>query len=800
MNNNYVNCLKAGLLASVLVLSACGGGENRQAQYLEKAQAYLDDGNTDKARVEVKNALQINPESAQGRYLMALIEEKNRNWRAVYGHLLAVIELDPNHLDAKSKLASLYAQSGDTDKAEELLEEVLAVSEHIDSMVLKSALLNQQGRKQEALEIAERVVSLAPDSTNGISNLAAIQLNDDPDKALSIVDEGLALHGGDAPSLSALKILILSREDRADEVIAAYRDLIANNPDDIRYLAAMLKYMGGKERLAEGDDAIREAIAKAPENVELKLMYADSKMRQGLTDEVEQILLGYIAEYPDEFRFKQGLSRFYIAAKDNDKAKRVFSDIVDQDGDSPQAIDARNKLIQFALLEKDGEQVESLLAEIFERDPENAEALIVQARTKMDAKETISDAIPDLRAVLKNDPDNEAALMMLAVAQSFEGADELALANLDILLSINSKNFTALMASAKILLKEKAWGRAEPRLRQAHNLKPTELEPARLLVNALGQQKKWVEALAATQVLKDHENKTVQALGYYSDGLIYGGQQEFDKAVAAFRQSLEIEPRGVESLVALLRIYGSGGKIDEGLDYLKQHVDDNPKQYHAHMLLGDAYALQKQLDEALASYNEALALAPKNGKLYIRVSELHIYQKNFEKAEQILDQGLAQVPNGVGLLFAKARYYSLLGQNDKTEQIYEKVLATRPDSLPAINNLTMLLINEESPSEANVQRASQLATELQGEDNPAYLDTLGWLEYRKGNYKQAISIIDTAIALGGTGSEYHYHLGMAYYKNKQPEQALEHLKKAVAAQQVFPGVEIAKRTLEELQQ
>ena len=55
-----------GLAVSMAVtLAACGGGEERQAEYLSRAQEHLDAGNLEKARLDVKNALQINDKSAR---------------------------------------------------------------------------------------------------------------------------------------------------------------------------------------------------------------------------------------------------------------------------------------------------------------------------------------------------------------------------------------------------------------------------------------------------------------------------------------------------------------------------------------------------------------------------------------------------------------------------------------------------------------------------------------------------------------------------------------------------------------
>ncbi|HHJ14072.1 MAG TPA: tetratricopeptide repeat protein, partial [Gammaproteobacteria bacterium] len=64
-----MNIVTKGLgvvLASIIVLglAGCGGKEERKAAYLERGKAYLAEKNFDKAKIEFKNVLQIDPKDA----------------------------------------------------------------------------------------------------------------------------------------------------------------------------------------------------------------------------------------------------------------------------------------------------------------------------------------------------------------------------------------------------------------------------------------------------------------------------------------------------------------------------------------------------------------------------------------------------------------------------------------------------------------------------------------------------------------------------------------------------------------
>ena len=58
----------ATLLILLATLTACGGAADRKAAYMEKGQALFDAGNYDKARLEFKNVLQIDPKDVPARF------------------------------------------------------------------------------------------------------------------------------------------------------------------------------------------------------------------------------------------------------------------------------------------------------------------------------------------------------------------------------------------------------------------------------------------------------------------------------------------------------------------------------------------------------------------------------------------------------------------------------------------------------------------------------------------------------------------------------------------------------------
>ena len=69
------------IVLAAVMLVGCGGPEERKGKYRARAQAYIEDGNYPKARVALRNVLQIDPKDAESYFLFAQVEEKEKNWR-----------------------------------------------------------------------------------------------------------------------------------------------------------------------------------------------------------------------------------------------------------------------------------------------------------------------------------------------------------------------------------------------------------------------------------------------------------------------------------------------------------------------------------------------------------------------------------------------------------------------------------------------------------------------------------------------------------------------------------------------
>ena len=144
-----------------------------------------------------------------------------------------------------------------------------------------------------------------------------------------------------------------------------------------------------------------------------------------------------------------------------------------------------------------------------------------------------------------------------------------------------------------------------------------------------------------------------------------------------------------------------------------------------------------------------------------------------------MQTALKEVPTDINLRLDYAGLQISKGDQEAAIAQYEAILKDQPNALVAVNNLVSLLTDYRS-DKASLDRAFSLADALKNSNVPQFQDTLGWVQYRQREFKNAIATLEAAAAKLPNLAAIHYHLGMSYAADGQPEKAGEQLKMALA--------------------
>jgi tetratricopeptide (TPR) repeat protein len=287
-----------------------------------------------------------------------------------------------------------------------------------------------------------------------------------------------------------------------------------------------------------------------------------------------------------------------------------------------------------------------------------------------------------------------------------------------------------------------------------------------------------------------------EAVGDYLLGGVYQAQGKQEKAIAAFRRSLDRAPSAREPLQALVADLVRLDRADEAVAYLQKLSKENPDNFYAKTLLGqvlagsgDSVAAEKILEATLDS-NESWLPA------YTALAGLQ--EGDVGAQIDIYKRGLVAVPGNQEMALLLGTAYERSGRIDDAIAAYEEIIEVNPESLAVANNLAALLADYRT-DDASLAKALQLASQFSDSDNPVFLDTLGWVYYRLGEYDQAIPYLEKSVDIAGQVPVLRYHLGMAYKAVGKSKDAKEQLLLALADDNVsFTGVEDARSALAEL--
>jgi tetratricopeptide (TPR) repeat protein len=385
------------------------------------------------------------------------------------------------------------------------------------------------------------------------------------------------------------------------------------------------------------------------------------------------------------------------------------------------------------------------------------------------AKESnTADGLVVLDALNKADPGNQHMLILQArYAAQLEKYDE-ALVLLDRVLEIDST------------------------LADVHIIK------ARILT-AQGKQEQAM-ALVALVLMEQPDNDHLRL--QYARMLVE--QRQFDQAKAQFKLLLKNDPQNADILLSLGLLNIETGELDQASEYLGQLVDLGQKEdianyylgriaqareehkiaisyylqvnsgdyvFDAKMRIAGLFARLGRVDEGLRQLEvlaEKQTSWPLRVRAYLAQGEILASKQRYAEGLEMYSRALQQKPDDADLLYARALMAEKVDRIDITEADLLKLLSAQPENANALNALGYTLADRTERLEEAldyIKRAAELVP-----DDPAILDSLGWVSYRLGNMKDALKWLRMAFERL-EDAEIAAHYGEVLWKTNQREEA-----------------------------
>lgn len=458
-----------------------------------------------------------------------------------------------------------------------------------------------------------------------------------------------------------------------------------------------------------------------------------------------------------------------------------------------------------------------------ELEPDNLEAQYTTSTT-LAKNQRPMESLAHMTIVLRNGgKTNFAAIAASALPLPEQSRQEVE-AKLDELLVEYPQN-TQLLTAKSLLLQQR--GQTEPALkiiRQVLTLDREDLHAVVVEARLLQQLGRDDEAFLRLEKVVDVYPSNRRLRLQYARMLMV---RDVALAKKQFEVLLGSSPNDPDLLLSLGLISKETDNLQDAQYYFERLLDSGQRTTEAHYYLGQLAEVRSEWQLAiehyqqippgtdfLAAINRITALYLKQGRvetasehlqglrqqypehavrLYLLESEVLLSIKMLDAGHRLLTEALLIHPDQANLLYARAMFNEKRGEMGEMERDLQRIIDQDANNAIALNTLGYVLAN----SGQQLDKAYQLITralQLKPGD-PAILDSLGWVEFRRGNYNEALDLLSAAYK-AFPDHEVAAHLGELLWAMGQQQRAQDIWRQAL---ELNTDSEILRETIERVQ-
>lgn len=904
-------------------MTACGKTQTSETLVAE-AKQYQQKGDNKAAIIQLKNALQKNPEDVEVRYVLGTIYNETADFPSAEKELRKALSLGMNPVKVLPDLGKTLLMQGKFQVVLDEIKQIPGEKESAEISVSRGNAYLALGKNQEAKESFEQALKNKPDFPDALIGLARYSITEKNIDAATGFTEQAATKNPQNTDVVIFKGDFLRAQGKLDLALAAYDQALKIQPDNnaahinkafleigtgkfdlakadidaarktspnsliIFYVQALLDFRQGKHAAAW--ESLQTVLRVAPDHMSSVLLAGAVQFALGSMPQAEQHLKKYLEKDPgnlyarklmastllkshriqnaidvlapalkaaqqDDIQLFALAGESYMQAGDYTKATEYFAKA---SALAPKAAELHSALglSKLALGESDRAVAEMETAAALDTKSPKAGVLLVMTHLRL---KEYDKALVAAKALEKEQPDNPMVYNLKGAAYlgkndstaaraSFEKAlsveptnlptvinlvqldlrdkkPEVAKKRLEAILEKDKKNSQVMTALADLALSQGQPKEATTWLENASKENPDALQPAMLLAAhylRIGEKQK---ALTLAQKLQGSNSNDPEILNILAQAQLVNGDKSAalttysrlaaikpDSAPAQFliatvhmamqnqsaasdalKKALSLKPDYIDAQLALAFLEVNKGNYEQALTIARQIQKKNFKSTVGFELEGDVLMAQKKPDLAVRAYEQAFTIS-KNGELMVKL-HTSLSQAGKGKAADIrLAQWLKEHPVDVTARMYQAEIYLASKQNKAAIEQYQAVLQQNAKNISALNNLAWLYQQEKDPRALEyAEKANQLAP-----DNPAILDTLGWMLVEQGNTTRGLPLLQKAASTVPEAVAIRYHLVLGLVKFGDKAKARKELEQILATGKTFPQIEEAKALLKQL--
>ena len=412
-----------------------------------------------------------------------------------------------------------------------------------------------------------------------------------------------------------------------------------------------------------------------------------------------------------------------------------------------------------------------------------------------------------MERVLQREGNTHFDFLALSAAETDPQTRQAMLQSFDRLLARHPDNGQLLFAKA-LLLQQNDQAEDALAVLAAHPASRREIAPLLLRVRLLQQLERPKEALELIEEGLEHHPEDKRLL--VNRGRLLVDLNRLEDARSAFASLLQAAPDDDELRLSLALICLELESWPEAIYYLQELIERGAYTDSARFNLGRAYEQTGEPQQALEQYaqvgagNDYLPAQLRMARilvdqqriddmrqrlaqsrleepdyavqLYLLEAELLAELNQVEPAWQLLQQALEEQPDNHNLLYSRAMLAEKRGDLLLMERDLRQIIEQQPDNAAALNALGYTLADRTTRYDEALELI-QSAHRLDPDD-PAIVDSLGWVHYRLGNLDEAERLLREAFERF-PDHEVGTHLGEVLWQNGKRREARTIWKKVI---------------------
>ncbi len=723
--------------ALVLGLSACNWGDSA-ADHLAQANQYLAGADYTSAIIELKNALQLDNESAEARYLLGVAYLETGDMASAQKELERAQQLGWPDSEIRPALAQALLAQGEFTRVREISSRGLASEQEASVLASQAMAALAEGDTWEAQEQIDKALLKAPDSTDVLmASARLLASNDDLEGATAALDKVISLDPKRAPAWSLRGDILAGQKDFTG-ALAAYGQSISlqqkNFGDQFKQTLLNLQ-LGNVEAAQAGADQL---LTWAPQHpgasyIQGLLHYQGGRYAAAISSLA--VTEPAFQHYPLALFF---LGSANLVQGNMDQAANLAARFHKL---APDSVQGRKLLATIRLQEGKDAAVQTLLQPVLESAPDDVDALNLTANALLRMGKT-DEGIALLSRVATLQPDSPVAQVRLGAGLLIAGQEADATQHMETALELNPEFQQADILLVLNQLQKRDFPAAIKAAEAYQRRHLTSITPHNLLGKVYQEAGQPDAARASYQRALTLDagdpaaNHNLAQMALASNDLA-AARKHYEAILAAHEDA-------VPAMVQLALLDARQGNEASLVAHLEQAMAAAPTELQPRLLLARYYLGKGKAEQVAPLFSSLDAQLQKSPDVLQVLAMAQLSSKDAGAAQFTLEQLLESAPDSAPIRHMMAMAATVSGDNKRAEQELQRALALDENYLPSRIALARLALATGSIPEFETQLEKLTALAA---DNPDVLLLQAASAQRAGNKQNALKLAEKAFVI-----------------------------------------------------